>query len=256
MSDPPTILDPTSMHYQDPSSVNYRELQKACKFLGLPAGGKANALRNMLEEYFKDPHATLQKFAHKKTTKEGWVDWKNHAAREILLEDLEPGGWLHTLENDDKDEAKDVYEIYKNRQEEFADVPFDQFKAAYKEATKRATKRRARSAQEAEWLEHDRLLHPRQDHNQRGEPVFDMDIEAKTQLREDVNNKLHKQMKPVELWESRDVYSKYKLDIFRPRIYQEIRRKKYLNYLEKKRTKRRTAFAAKNAPENATFVRS
>jgi hypothetical protein len=234
----------------DPSSLSYRELQKACKEVGLPARGTADVLRMMLEEYLVDPEAALQNYGRTKTSREGYVDWKNHAAREILWEDLEPGGWLYGM--DDEYDAKEVYDAYQSRQLEFEEVPFEQFKEIYNKATKQAAKRRARSAEEEEWLQKDRILHPRQSHNHRGEPVFDMDIEAKEQLREDIKNKLHKRMTPMELWESRDLYAKYKLDRLRPRIYQEIRRGKYLKYLEKKRNKKRNKFAAKNV----TFSRN
>jgi hypothetical protein len=33
-----------------------------------------------------------------------------------------------------------------------------------------------------------------------------MDIEAEEQLQEDIKNKLHKQMTPIKLWESRRVH--------------------------------------------------
>jgi hypothetical protein len=155
-----------------------------------------------------------------------------------LWEDLEPGGWLYGM--DDEYDAKEVYDAYQSRQLEFEEVPFEQFKEIYNKATKQAAKRRARSAKEEEWLQKDRILHPRQSHNHRGEPVFDMDIEAKEQLREDIKNKLHKQMTPMELWKSRDLYAKYKLDRFRPRIYQESWQANTLSTLRRKETRKGT----------------
>ena len=99
----------------DPSSMSYRELQKACKALGLPAQGKKEVLLQWLIDYKNDPEGTKERVrreAKKSKKKRGaWVDWKNHAAREILLEDVEPNGWLH---GEDKD-ARLVYDIYKER---------------------------------------------------------------------------------------------------------------------------------------------
>lgn len=242
----------------DPSSMSYRELQKACKALGLPAQGKKEVLLQWLIDYKNDPEGTKERVrreAKKSKKKRGaWVDWKNHAAREILLEDVEPNGWLH---GEDKD-ARLVYDIYKERQEEFKEVPFDQFEVRYNEAIKKAAKRRARSAQEAAWMRHDRRLYPRQTHNHRGEKVFDMDDRAKRQLRKDIKNKLHKQMTPMELWLKRKRYHRhYKLSKFRHRIYQEIRRVKFNNFLEKKRTEKRKEFAARKAEAaDITFVRN
>jgi hypothetical protein len=83
-----------------------------------------------------------------------------------------------------------------------------------------------------------------------------MDIEAKLQLRDDINNKLHKRMTPMELWEYRQVYAKYKLDKFRPHIYQEIRRVKMLNWLEKKRKEKRTEYMAKKEAATVTYKRN
>ena len=235
--------DPAMLH---PNTMGYRELQKACKAIGLPARGKTESLRKAIQDYVNDPQGHTERLRlskeekqqRERQTKAKWVDWKNHAAREILMEDLECGGWLYGLD----ESARVVFDIYQDRQEEFENVPFDQFEIRYKDATKKAAKRRARSAAEEEWLNRDRILHPRECHNRRGEPVFDMDIAAKAQLQADIKNRLHKQMKPMELWNYRQVYAKYKLDKFRPRIYQEIRRIKMLKWLEKKRKEKRTEF--------------
>ena len=231
----------------DTASMSYRDLQRECVSVGLPGKAKKEELRQNLEDYLKDPEATLERLGKKVISKDNWVDWKNHAAREILLEDLERGGWLYELQ--DNEDPRAIFDIYQDRQEEFKDIPFDQFKERYLDSTKAAIKRRARSSKEEEFFRHDRLLHPRQSHNDRGEPVFNMDTEAKKQLRDDITNKQHKTMEPMELWLSRKVYRKYKLHIFRPRIYQEIRRNKYINWLEMKRTEQRDAHAKKKASE-------
>jgi hypothetical protein len=241
--DPP---DPATLN---PTTMAYRQLQKACKDIGLPGTGTTEVLRQRVQDYVNDPKGVLERLRlskeeeekRKREAKALWVDWLNHPAREILLEDLERGGWLYGLEWD----ARILFDAYQAKQEEFKDVPFDQFAERYKDAKKKATKRRARSAQEEEWLARDRLLHPRQTHNHRGEPVFDMDTAAKEQLRDDVKNELHKHMDPMELWEHREVYAKYKLDKFRQCIYQGIRRGKMLNWLEKERTKKRMEYMTK-----------
>ena len=229
----------------DPSSMTYKELQKACKERGIRAQGKTEVLRERLAHYLKDPAAAEaamkaeaeEKNEQKKEAKKKWVEWKDHPAREILRDDLERNGWLYG--QDDLD-GKFVYQAYMQQQPEFfKSVPLDQFIDQYQKATKRAAKRREKSAKEEEWLKHDRLIHPRNTHNARGEPVFDMDEEAKETLRFDVKYGLHETMEPMELHQYRPVYGKYKLDIFRPRIYQEIRRNKFINWLEFKRTEKR-----------------
>ena len=46
-------------------------------------------------------------------------------------------------------------------------------------------------------------------------------------------------------------YQKYRPDIFRHRIYQEVKRGKFVNLLEDKRTEKRRKFAEEN---DATFT--
>jgi hypothetical protein len=112
----------------------------------LPAKGKTEVLKAQLEEYLKDPEAARAKqeeakqaakeakAEERKKKRKGWIDWKNSAAREIMWEDLEVGGWLHG--RDDQD-AKVVFEIYQERDEEFKDIVFSQFEAKYNEAIKK-----------------------------------------------------------------------------------------------------------------------
>jgi len=236
-------------------ALSYRDLQKKCKEHALPATGNKAALQKNLDDYLNNPRETLKRLAREANKKKnGHVDWKKSAAREILLEDLEPPkGLLCGL---DLLAARDVYDYYKVRYEDiFEDIPFKQFETKCTEAVKKASQRRSRSDEEAEKLKHDRCLHPRQTHNHRGEPVWDMDEEAKAQLTKDINNKLHEKMGPMALWQSRDVCMKYKLIKFRPRTCQHQRRVKFLNCLEKKRTEKRDEFAAKMTPKEVTFTR-
>ena len=158
-----------------------------------------------------------------------------------MWEDLYPGGWL----NEWQPPARVVFDIYKKKDVEFRDVVFDQFEARCKDAIKKIGKKKQRSVEEQAWMEHDRRLHPRQAKNQRGKFVFDMH-EAKELLRKDVAKKKHKKMTPKELWKSKKAYQDFDLDVFRQRIYQEIRRTKYYNYLAHKSTKNRKKFAQKN----------
>ena len=94
----------------DPTTMSYRELQATCKEVGLPAQGKTEELRKRLLDYAKDPIEALKraiKEQQKKKVNKGWIDWRNCAAREILLEDVEQNGWLYGKDED----AKVVYEF-------------------------------------------------------------------------------------------------------------------------------------------------
>ena len=103
----------------EPAAMSYWQLQAACKEAGLPAKGKTEVLRKLLLDFAKDPSETLKRLGRDKSEKKkennGWIDWRNSAAREILMEDLEQNGWLYSKDLD----ADVVYEIYKAKEETF-----------------------------------------------------------------------------------------------------------------------------------------
>ena len=60
-------------------------------------------------------------------------------------------------------------------------------------------------------------------------------------LREDIFNDKHLEHTSEELYWSREEYhGQFSIDEFRPRIYQEIRRQKFVYYLEWKRAKKQS----------------
>jgi hypothetical protein len=67
-----------------------------------------------------------------------------------------------------------------------------------------------------------------------GKLVFDLHPDAKLLLRADVEAGKHLRMTPREL---QITYQMFEPDIFRQRIYQEVRRSKFVNYLKERRTK-------------------
>ena len=120
------------------------------------------------------------------------------------------------------EQARETYRV----KPEFANVVFSQFKARLTDHRKQALKKITQ--QQTEWKAYlrDVDLQPRNSHNNRGEPSFDLSP-AKELLRNDVTNGLHKDMTPSELWQSRPEYMQFKLKVFRQRIYQEVRLQKY-----------------------------
>ena len=80
----------------------------------------------------------------------------------------------------------------------------------------------------------DRQFFPRELRNHHNELVFDLHP-AKQLLRSDIKQGHHLGKKPKEVWESRLVYQDFPLAIFRSRIYQEIRRTKFINWLNEQR---------------------
>src|SRR6056300_362185 len=174
-----------------------------------------------------------------KSTKKGWIDWANSAAREILMEDLERDGWLY--KNKQHLTAKEIFQVYKEESEEFEDVVFDQFKNRYLAATSNAVKRRERSALEKEWFEDYRKKHPRRTRDMDGNLIFSAHP-AQQLLNKDVTSKRGRKHTIASLWVSRDEYKEFEFGIFRRRVYQARRRAKFCNYLEFKRTEKRREY--------------
>jgi hypothetical protein len=81
--------------------------------------------------------------------------------------------------------------------------------------------------------------------------VFDM-TEAKELLQEDVRDKIHETMAPADLQASRTQYHPFKPDIFRKHIHQEVRRQKFLFYLELKQTAKRRKYKEDRAKKKGT----
>jgi hypothetical protein len=167
-----------------------------------------------------------------------WVKWRKHPAREIILQDLNYGGWLYDeLRKQDKElNLASVFAIYNYKNPEiFNELDFSQFKERMEDYVAKNGGRRDPSKDEHVWMLHDRKLHPRQLKNHRGELVFDLHP-AKLLLREDIKAGAHAEMVPSQFQGTRLEYEEFDRDIFRQRIYQEERYQKYRNWLEDKRT--------------------
>lgn len=160
-----------------------------------------------------------------------WIIWQSSSARAIIIEDLEPGGILYQR---DYIPATDIWDFYKALPQ-FKKVVYSQFETRLKDHRRQASGRVHQWTQEAQYLARDRQLHPRQSHNHRG-GVFDLSP-AKALLREDIENNEHTRMTPSKLQTSREAYKPFKAEKFKDRIHQEVRRSKYIYYLNLKRAK-------------------
>lgn len=171
--------------------------------------------------------------------REGWIDWTNSAAREILMEDLERSGWLY--KNKESLTAKEVFDVYKKEQVEFENVLFSQFQDRYIDATTNAVERRKRSTIEQKWFEDYRKKHPLPTQDKDGKPIFSAHS-AQELLNEDVKNGLDLKFKSVRLWASRKEYSIFDFSVFNRRVIQARRRVKLCNYMNFKRQEKRRAY--------------
>jgi hypothetical protein len=165
------------------------------------------------------------------SAREGWIVWQKSQAREILLDDLQSG--LLPV-NADELSAEEAWDLVYQHMAEFVPVVFSQFKERLRDHRRQVGKNMIRAASESEALVHDRRLFPRSTENQRSEPVFDLSP-AKLLLRADVEEGKHNRMTPTELKNSRIEYHIFNANKFKHRIYQEVRRQKFINYLNLKR---------------------
>ena len=167
-----------------------------------------------------------------KSKKPGWIVWhaKTNTARKMILQDLEPEG---ILDGRDDLSAFDVWQYYKNLPE-FGNVCFNQFQERLTTHRQQAGRDRQLAHRDMKAMLHDREVYKRSGHNSRGEPVFDMSG-AKLLLRQDVIDGIHADKTPSDFQRTRPEYMDFKKHIFKQRIYQEVRRKKFLHFLEIKR---------------------
>jgi hypothetical protein len=182
-----------------------------------------------------------------RTKNPDYIDWKNSEAREVIMFDLLEG--ILPL-SADAITAEEAWEIYRDLPE-FSRVVFQQFKERLRDHRKQITQKKCQTAQELQALAHDQALHPRHSHNERGEVVFDLHA-AKRLLQDDIKAKKHERLVPSALQATRPEYILFKPEIFKHRIYQEIRRQKYIFYLNLKRAeaKRRQRGRTENQASN------
>jgi hypothetical protein len=176
------------------------------------------------------------------------IDWFHSEAKKVILADLADG---HLSLDENVVSAERAFLVYKAcRPEAFADVGFNQFKLRLKDHRTQVKRLHEASQWEESAFQHDRLLvEPQGTHNHRGEPIFDRSP-AQELLRQDVKDQQHENMSPMDLQHSRPEYLIFALNIFRHRIYQEVRLQKYWNHLEDERTKKRNP---PTGPRNYTF---
>ncbi len=74
--------------------------------------------------------------------------------------------------------------------------------------------------------------------------------EAQSWLKKDMKAGKHDTLQPMELWETRDAYQLFPLEVFRDHIYQEIRTGKFLNQLKNKPDTGYKWKEFRNKPEN------
>jgi hypothetical protein len=183
----------------------------------------------------------------------GWIKWEHTPAREVILFDLIEGVLPMTEEEFPAQDAWDVYRHF----EEFRNVVFSQFQERLKGHRQQVTKKKLQSSKEEDAFLRHMQLHPAPTHNTRGQLLWNYHP-AMPLLQEDVKERKHVGVIPSQFQKTRPEYLAFKPLIFKQRIYQEIRRQKfifYLNLVRAQKLKDQRARAAKarakaRAPQN------
>ena len=115
-------------------------------------------------------------------------------------------------------------------------VQFPQFKANLKGHRAQIAKQRAQVIFDHAAAIYSRTLFSRKERNDQGEPIFDLH-QAKIFLRADVKARIHIGKTPAEFQRTRKEYQEFNADIFKHRIYQEMKYVKFCNHIEIPRSK-------------------
>lgn len=171
-----------------------------------------------------------------RSDKEGWIGWRYCNAKAIIIEDLVKG--IIPL-SDEECTAKEAWDGWFSHLAEFIEekVVYSQFEPRFKDHRKQITSKKLRSMHEMDAFRHHRSLHPQQTRDHQGRPIFDVHP-AKPLLQEDVHMKRHLEMSPMVLKATRREYGDFDLKTFRQHIYQEVRRQKFIYFLNVKRAEK------------------
>ena len=163
-----------------------------------------------------------------------YIDWRRSEAKLVLLDDLQK----NVLPLDESVvSAEQAWAVYSEHEAFKGLVEFKQFKIQLKAHRQQVMKKKPDLSLQLHALAHDRQLHPRASHNNRGEPVFDMS-DAKALLRSDIEEDKHLGITPSQFRQTRVEYKQFPLKIFKERVYQEVRRRKFVYYMNWKRAKK------------------
>jgi hypothetical protein len=159
-----------------------------------------------------------------KQKKEDRPVWRNSRAQQLLLEGILAG---RVMAEDDP------WDVYMSRPE-FS--PFETYFPSYLNRLFDKVKLEQPWADQArEALANDQRLHPPSDEPY---PVF-KGSEAEKLLRKDMDEGLHEELHPHALYNHREEYKRWPLDVFRNHIHQELRARiegnYWKNYKEEKR---------------------
>jgi hypothetical protein len=168
-------------------------------------------------------------------------DWKTHPLRAFLAEELEKG----RIPLDAKDMGPmDVWNKYcDDHDDKFEGMNYDKkFTTRLNDLRKQVKREIKRTDRDQEAYDIHRKNFPQQAHDTLGRPNW-FGSRAEELLKIDLDAGLFGELKPGELYESRQEYMEFSLDVFRGHIHQSIKTGKFLRTLEKRDEEKKAASA-------------
>lgn len=122
-----------------------------------------------------------------------------------------------------------VYELDK----EFQKWKYVSFRGRLNEYRKQIRAGRKKAEIEDDWLRNDRKIYPKPPHNENGEPRWE-GSRAEQWIQIDLDDGSYPRLKPRELYAMREDYQDFSLTTVRKHFHQEIKKRKFINYLRSK----------------------
>jgi hypothetical protein len=152
------------------------------------------------------------------------VPWQDSFAKQILVQEILEGAVTTSSNPDLVYFSHAEFQVYKK----------SNFKANLKSLIKSLSNKEERALFDAAAIAHDCLLYPRNALTVRGYPFWDTS-DAKVLLTSDIDEGRHLEMKPLDLWNTREEYKLFPLQVFRKHLYDERDKPKTSGYWEFKR---------------------
>ena len=147
-------------------------------------------------------------------------DWRNSAEQKRLRQEL-----LSGLIPDDMDADK----VWERRKGYLAVSGKRHFKDCLERLRKLVKEQKECHEFDTMAFYHDRTIYPEQEFEvERNQPRWAGSVQQQL-LQHDIDNDLHHEMTPKELWETDDLYQQFSLTVFRKHIYQELKCRKGKN---------------------------
>ena len=168
--------------------------------------------------------------------------WKNSVAKKHLRADILSGAVPPGMK------AKEVYAM----RPQYKQYPYKNFRSNLLSLRKLIAKDKERMRADCEAYGHDRALLAQLRADDPPENIPWHRSEAKKLLEKDIDDGKHLQMKPSEMYDTREEYQAFSLKVFRNHIYQEVdsqAKREYKRRFSKKKMRKRIQAAVADSCE-------